>query len=150
MSQSLTQVYLHIIFGTKDRLPMIHPVFENELYQYIEIQCNEHGCIALRVGGCIDHVHILCRLSKHFLIPKLLELVKGSSSKWVKTNYPEFNQFYWQDGYAAFSVSPHEIDKIDAYIQNQHIHHASKTFQEEYVDLLDRHRVKYDPKYLWH
>lgn len=128
---------------------MIHPVFENELYQYIENQCNEHGCIALKVGGYSDHVHILCRLSKHFLIPKLLELVKGSSSKWVKTHYPEFNQFYWQDGYAAFSVSPQDVDKIVAYIQNQHIHHASKTFQEEFHEILDRFQIKYDTKLLW-
>ena len=80
---------------------------------------------------------------------KLLEAIKGSSSKWVKTNYPDLSHFYWQDGYAAFSVSPQEIDKVESYIQNQHFHHLSKTFKEEYLEFLELFHIKYDPKYLW-
>ncbi len=149
MPQSHTQVYLHIIFSTKNRIPLIHSSFEKDLYLHIEHECNRKGCIALKVGGCVDHVHILCRLSKHVLIPKLLEAIKGSSSKWVKANYPELHHFYWQDGYAAFSVSPREIDKVEAYIHNQHIHHQSKTFKEEYLEFLEHFQIKYDPNYLW-
>ena len=83
MAQSLVQVYLHIIFSTKNRQPLIMPDSETDLYQFLTNQCNLAVCPALQVGGCVDHVHILCRLSKNITIPKLLERVKGTSSKWM-------------------------------------------------------------------
>ncbi len=97
MPQSLTQIYVHIVFSTEYRRPMILPSIEDELYQYLTNQCNLAGCIALEVGGHKDHVHILCRLSKHISIPKLLEKIKGTSSKWIKTKSQELSDFYWQD-----------------------------------------------------
>ena len=149
MSQSHVQVYLHIIFSTKYRAPLILPHIEVELYQLIEHQCNQLGCIAIEVGGCIDHVHILCRLSKHISIPKLLESIKGASSKGIKSKYSNLTNFYWQDGYGAFSESPKEVDNVSRYIRSQHEHHISKTFKEEYLELLHKNDVKFDHQYLW-
>ena len=149
MAQSLVQIYVHIIFSTKNRLPLIMPDYETDLYQYLTNQCNLSGCPALEVGGHVDHVHILCRLSKHSTIPKLLEKVKGSSSKWMKTKHPLLSEFYWQDGYGAFSVSPNEIDKVISYIKHQHEHHVDKTFKTEYLEFLKRFDVDYDERFLW-
>jgi REP element-mobilizing transposase RayT len=128
---------------------MIKPDIANKLYEYLSNQCDQAGCIAMEVDGYIDHVHILCRLSKNVTIPKLLEKIKGTSSKWIKTKFPELKDFYWQDGYGAFSVSANEVANVITYIQNQTIHHQSKSFQEEYLELLNMHKVIYDPKYLW-
>ena len=149
MPQSLTQIYVHIIFSTKYRRPMILPAIEAELYQYLTNQCNLAGCIALEVGGHLDHVHILGRLSKHTSTPKLLEKIKGASSKWIKTRSPALCDFYWQDGYGAFSVSARELDSIISYIRNQHIHHKSKSFEEEYLEILRQNKVEFDERYLW-
>lgn len=149
MAQSLVQVYLHIIFSTKNRQPLIMPDYETDLYQFLTNQCNLALCPALQVGGCVDHVHILCRLSKNITIPKLLERVKGTSSKWMKTNHPLLSDFYWQDGYGAFSVSPNEIDKVISYIKHQREHHKDKTFKAEFLEFLKRFEVEYDERFLW-
>ena len=149
MPQSLTQVYLHIIFSTKNRIPVILPHMENDLYYCIEHQCHRMGCPVIQVGGYLDHVHILCRLSKHTTVPKLLEVIKGTSSKWIKTKHTDQDQFYWQDGYAAFSVSPRNVDAVAAYIRQQPIHHASISFKEEYLDLLKKSKIQFDPRYIW-
>ncbi len=149
MGQSLAQVYIHIIFSTKYRKPMILHHFEKELHQFIADQCNQIGCIAIEVGGSVDHVHILCRLSKSIMIPALLQKIKGSSSKWIKTKYSILNDFYWQDGYGAFSVSPIDVDSVCEYIRNQHLHHLSQSYKEEYLGFLDLFEVEYDDQYLW-
>ena len=128
---------------------MILPDFEKDLYEFLENQCHYAGCTPLEVGGCFDHIHILCRISKHTYIPRLLEKIKGTSSKWLKTKHTSLTDFYWQDGYAVFSVSPQEIDQVRKYIQNQHVHHLTKSFQQEYVEFLKRYKVEYDPRYLW-
>ena len=128
---------------------MIRPEIEIELFQYLTNLCNLSGCIAIEVGGHKDHVHILCRISKHTSIPKLLEKIKGISSKWIKTRFRELNDFYWQDGYGAFSVSASDLDSTISYIRNQRSHHISKSFKEEYLEILNLHKVEYDEKYLW-
>ena len=80
---------------------------------------------------------------------KLLEELKSHSSKWIKTKGVKYENFYWQDGYGAFSVKPSEIDRVNAYIANQHEHHRKKTFQEEYRAFLEKYNVEYDEKYVW-
>lgn len=80
---------------------------------------------------------------------KLMEEIKSHSSKWIKTKGPGYENFYWQNGYGAFSVNPADVEKVIAYITNQHAHHDKKTFQEEYLDFLVKYGVKYDDKYLW-
>ncbi len=149
MGQSLVKNYVHLIFSTKHRAPLIKPSVENELHSYLGGICNNLDCQVLKIGGSTDHVHILCMLSKKIALMKLMEELKSHSSKWIKTKGLEYSNFYWQDGYGAFSVKPSEIDRVIGYIANQHEHHRKKTFQEEYRAVLTKFNVPYEEKYVW-
>jgi putative transposase len=149
MGQSLVKNYVHIIFSTKYRQPLIHEPVESELHAYLGGICNELECHVLNVGGYTDHIHILCMLSKKIALMALLEEVKKRSSKWIKTKGDAYKKFYWQDGYGAFSVNPAEIDVVRNYISNQHAHHSKKDFKTEYRGFLKKYNVEYDEKYVW-
>jgi REP element-mobilizing transposase RayT len=149
MGQSLVKNYVHITFSTKHRQPLIHPPVEEELHSYLGGICNKLECPVIKVGGYTDHVHILCMLSKKIALMKLREEIKSHSSKWIKSKDAEYENFYWQDGYGAFSVNPAEIDVVIAYIANQHAHHSKKTFQDEYRAYLEKYLVVYDERYVW-
>jgi len=149
MGQSLVKNYIHIVFSTKHRQPFIYPPYEEELHNYIAGICKKLDCQPIKIGGYTEHVHILCMLSKKITLMKLLEEVKSSSSKWMKTKDKKLMNFYWQDGYGAFSVNPSEIDTVIRYIARQHEHHDKKTFQDEYRSFLKKYQVEYDEKYLW-
>ena len=149
MGQSLVQNYLHIIFSTKHRKPLITSAIESELHAYLGGICNRLECPPIKVGGYTDHVHILCKLSKKITLIKLMEEVKSHSSKWIKTKGLEFQNFYWQDGYGAFSVNPSQVDAVIDYIERQHEHHQRKTFQDEFTAFLKKYKVDYDDRYVW-
>jgi REP element-mobilizing transposase RayT len=149
MSQSLVKNYLHITFSTKYRQALIFPPFEEELHSYLGGICRNLECYPVKVGGYTDHVHILCLLSKKIALMKLLEEVKSHSSKWMKTKYESLNNFYWQNGYGAFSVDPKDVDIVSAYIDNQHDHHRRIKFQDEYRALLEQYNVEYDERWVW-
>ena len=149
MGQSLVKNYVHIVFSTKYRDPMIYPPFEEELYAYLGGTCNELECPVIAVGGYMDHVHILCMLSKKIALMTLVQKVKANSSKWFKTKDKRLENFFWQDGYGAFSVNPSEVDRVISYIQNQHEHHQNKGYKKEYLSLLKKYEMEYDEKYVW-
>ena len=138
MSQSLASNYIHIIFSTKHRQPLITESIQNELFHYLGGTCNEMGCQSISVGGYLDHVHILCALSKKIALMKLLQEVKSNSSGWIKTRGREFEEFFWQDGYGAFSVGYKDLEKVTDYISNQKEHHQKMGFQEEFRIALKR------------
>jgi len=106
-------------------------------------------CQPIKIGGFIDHIHIICMLSKKVTVVKLLEQLKSHSSKWVKTTSDEFKNFYWQDGYGAFSVNPTQVETVVKYITNQKEHHKTMSFQEEYRAFLKKYDVDYDERYVW-
>ena len=149
MGQSLVKNYIHIVFSTKHRKPLINSRIENELHRYLGGICNKLDCQVLKVGGYTDHIHILCMLSKKTTLVKLLEELKSNSSKWIKTKGEEYNSFYWQDGYGAFSVNPAQIDIVINYIENQKEHHTKKTFKDEFISFLKKYEVEYDERYVW-
>ena len=149
MGQSLVKNYLHIVFSTKHRQPLINQPIETELYSYLGGICNKLGCQVLKVGGYTNHIHILCLLSKKITLIKLMEELKSNSSKWIKTKGEEFTNFYWQDGYGAFSVNPSEVQIVINYIANQKRHHDKKTFQDEFRGILKKYEVVYEEKYVW-
>lgn len=149
MGQSLVKNYIHIVFATKYRKPILFPPVEEELHNYLGGICNRLDCQTLIIGGYVDHIHILCMLSKKIALMKLVEEIKGHSSKWLKTKGPEFRNFSWQNGYGAFSVKPSEVDRVIQYIANQHEHHRKKTFQDEYRAVLEKYQMTYDEKYVW-
>jgi REP element-mobilizing transposase RayT len=149
MAQSLSKVYLHITFSTKNRYPFIDTHIKPELWAYIGGICNVLECNPIRVGGHNDHVHICCLLSKKITQIKLLEEIKKESSKWIKTKGNRYEKFYWQDGYGMFSVNPSEIETVVQYIDNQEEHHRKRTFQEELLAFLNKYNVTYNERYLW-
>ena len=149
MSQSLVKNYVHIVFSTKYRQAFIQKPFEAELYSYLGGACNKFDCQPIKIGGYFDHVHILCLLSKKIAFMTLLEKVKSSSSKWFKSIDDSLENFYWQDGYGAFSVKPNDVDSVISYIENQHEHHSQKSFQDEYRGMLKQYKVEYDERYVW-
>lgn len=149
MGQSLVKNYIHIVFSTKHREPLIYPPYEQELHSYLGGICNSMECQPIKIGIYTDHIHILCMLSKKVTVMKLLEEIKSHSSIWMKTKEESLKNFYWQDGYGAFSVNPREIDVAIGYIANQHEHHSKKTFQDEFRAFLKEYNVEYDEKYVW-
>ena len=149
MGQSLVKNYVHLVFSTKHRQPFIVPDIEDELHAYMGGICKDMECPPIKIGGYIDHVHILCMLSKKLALMKLLEEIKTNSSLWIKTKGEEYVNFYWQNGYGAFSVNPSEVNLVIDYIARQHEHHRKKTFQEEYRAFLKKYEVEYDERYVW-
>lgn len=149
MGQSLVKNYVHIVFSTKHRAHLIKEPVQSELYSYIGGICNNLECTPIKIGGYSDHVHVLCMLSKKIALMKLLEEIKSHSSKWIKTKDESLKNFYWQNGYGAFSVNPAQVDVVSAYIANQEEHHRKKNFQEEYKAFLEEYEAEYDERYVW-
>ncbi|TDN99898.1 IS200/IS605 family transposase [Sunxiuqinia elliptica] len=149
MPQSLSKVYLHITFSTKQRKKLIDKDIQTKLFEYLGGICKGLVCNPVRVGGTIDHVHILCTLSRKISQAELIEALKKNSSKWMKTQGQRYQNFYWQNGYGAFSVNPTEVDVVTNYINSQEEHHRTKTFQEEFQAFLKKYQVEYDERYVW-
>ncbi len=144
MAQSLVRNYIHLVFSTKYRFPYIDESIENELFNYLGGVCKKLECQPIIVGGYLDHIHILCLLSKKIALVKLLEEVKSHSSKWIKSKGENYSNFYWQDGYGAFSVNPKEVEVVVKYISTQKTHHSKKTFQTELLQFLKEYNVEYN------
>ena len=149
MGQSLVRLSTHITFSTKYRQPLIDVSIEAELHAYLGGVCKIMDCQPVKVGGYKDHVHILCFLSKKVALMDLLEEVKKRSSKWIKEKGEAYKNFYWQNGYGAFSVNSSELDVVVRYIENQHVHHEKKNFQDEFRGFLKKYNVEYDERYVW-
>lgn len=149
MSQSLSQIYVHIIFSTKYRIKMIDDTIAPKLYGYLGGICKSLDSVPIKIGGYYDHIHILCKLSKKITVIKLLEEIKKSSSKWIKTKGDKYRTFYWQDGYAIFSVNPKKVDVVVNYITNQKEHHKKRTFQGECRLFFKNYKIDYDERYVW-
>jgi len=147
--QSLARVLVHLIFSTKNREPVVTPALRTELFPYLSAVLNHDGCPSLRVGGVADHVHLLFGLSRTRCIADVVENVKTSSSKWIKTRDPTLGHFHWQAGYGVFSVSQSNTAEVVKYISNQEEHHRTTTFQEEFRAFLHRHGMEFDERYLW-
>jgi putative transposase len=141
--------YFHCVFSTKERRPLITPTLSERLWPFLGGIARKHQMTALEIGGMDDHVHILLSLPSALSIAKALQLIKGGSSKWVHETFPEQRLFGWQENYGAFTVSVSQLDKIIKYIKGQVEHHRKMTFQEEFLALLERHRIQYDERYLW-
>jgi putative transposase len=149
MGQSLAKNYIHIVFSTKYRQPIIYKSLWDELYAYLGGVCVGLECYPVQIGGYLDHVHVLCILSKKVALMHLVADLKASSSKWIKTKDARLKNFYWQDGYGAFSVNPAQVDIVQTYILNQEEHHKHKDFKLEYRYYLKKYQVEYDEQYVW-
>ncbi|WP_442483541.1 IS200/IS605 family transposase [Aeoliella sp. SH292] len=149
MASTFTSLDYHVVFSTKYRKPLIHETFREELYQYLGgIIRAESGCLR-EVGGMPDHLHLLMGIPPTIAVSDAIRLIKANSSKWVNERDDHRGKFQWQPGYAAFSVSVSQRDVVGGYIQNQQEHHRQRNFREEFIELLDRHQIAYDPKFVF-
>ncbi len=149
MPQSLSRVLVHLVFSTKGRVPFLVPEIRAELHPYLACVLKNDGCPSLQVGGVEDHVHLLFALSRTRTISQVVENVKTSSSKWLKTKGSALADFHWQNGYGAFSVSRSQADEVIEYIRRQEEHHKSRTFQDEFLRFLERYEISFDERYVW-
>ncbi len=149
MSQSLSQLYVHAIFHVKNNECLIRPEAEKELYAYIGGVLGISKSIPIAINGTENHIHVLCIMSKNIALAKLMEDIKGDSSRWIKTLGSHYREFAWQGGYAGYSVSQSKVEVVKRYIENQKIHHRTQSIQEEYIQFLDEYGVDYNPDYLW-
>jgi len=149
MPQSLVKNYIHIIFSTKHRYPFLDIHIREEMFSYLGGICKNLECSPLIVGGHKDHIHILCLLSRKIPLMKLVEELKSHSSKWVKTKGKQYQKFYWQRGYAGFSVNPRETEVVKGYILSQDEHHKESSFKDEYRGLLKEKDINFDEQYVW-
>ena len=148
MPQSLANVLVHIVFSTKNRQPQIDVDWRLRLHEYIGGVLRNNSSALIAAGGMPDRVHLLISLGRTLSIADALRLIKTSSSGWVhdEIGFPEFQ---WQNGYGAFAVSYSNIEQVKAYIANQESHHRTRTFQDEFRELLTRHGLKWDERYVW-
>lgn len=149
MAQTLTRLLLHVVFSTKHREPFITEAFATELHKYLAGIARNHDSPALAIGGVADHVHLLISLSKNIACADLLMHLKRDSSKWIKTTSPALATFAWQEGYGAFSIGESQVDPLTRYIANQEQPHRTRSFQDEFRDLLAKYRVEYDESLVW-
>jgi REP element-mobilizing transposase RayT len=122
----------------------------DRLWPYLGGIARTHGMKSLAVGGVEDHVpNILLSLPSTINVAKALQRIKGGSSKWVHDTFPENREFAWQEGYGAFSIGISQVDATVSYINRQAEHHQEHSFQDEFIGILERHQIPYDPRYLW-
>ena len=149
MPQSLASLHVHLIFSTKNRVPLITPDLSPRLYEYIGGILRAQCCPLIAHGGMPDHVHLLVSLSREMSVAELVRIVKSNSSGWVHDTFPALNGFAWQSGYAAFAVSFSKVGAVRRYIENQAEHHRSRTFQDELRTILRKHGIEFDERYVW-
>lgn len=145
---SFTRLTYHIVFATKYRKRTITEEIQARLYEYIGGTLRGKKGHLIDIGGVEDHVHLLAGLSPSLAVSDVIRDIKANSSKWM-TEERQITGFEWQKGYGAFTVSYDRIDAIRKYIQNQKEHHKTKTFQEEYIDFLQRHGIEFRTEYLF-
>jgi REP element-mobilizing transposase RayT len=150
MPQSLSAVYLHLVFSTKDRRPLFAEAgLRARLHEYIGAVSRKLNCLPLQVGGVEDHVHVLMRHGREISQAELVKEIKRVSSRWLKSQGAALKDFEWQGGYAIFSVSSSNLDRARNYVVNQESHHRRFDYQSELRTLLRRHGLEWNEKFLW-
>jgi REP element-mobilizing transposase RayT len=138
-----------VVFSTKGREPIISEEYRERLYSYIGGIIRNEGAEPLAIGGIADHVHLAIKIRSTHCLSDLVRMIKANSSKWINESNLSKCKFAWQNGYGGFSVSASQIEKVRNYIENQAEHHRTKTFKEELIEILEKHGVDFEPKYLW-
>jgi REP element-mobilizing transposase RayT len=149
MPQSLARLHTHLIFSTKNRERILGEAVRDSLHRYMATVLQNLGCPPVLINSVADHVHILFELGRTVSVSHVVEEIKTTSSKWIKTQGDEYTTFAWQAGYGAFAVSESNVASVREYIADQSEHHRAKSFQEEYRAFLEKHRVAFDEKYVW-
>ena len=149
MANTYTQIYLHVVFAVEGRQNLIAPAHNDELQKYITgiVTAQKHKLIA--INNMPDHLHLLVGLRPDAALSDLVRDVKAGSSKFVNEKHWLVGRFSWQEGFGAFSYSRSQLGTVIRYIENQPKHHAKKSFREEYLEMLEKFGVEYDPRYVF-
>ncbi len=147
MSRTFTNLLTHLIFSTKDREPLIRTDMKEELHAYLGGLTRELKGKAYGVNGTDDHVHMLVNLPSKISVSDAMRFIKSNSSAWARDKWKRL--FAWQLGYGAFSVSQSNTQQVLKYIGNQESHHRKVAFREEFINLLNKHGIEYEERYLW-
>ncbi len=149
MPQSLSAVYIHLVFSTKQRRPFFRdPDLRSDLNIQLGRISKELGCAPIITGGVEDHIHQLARFGRTITQAEWVKELKRVSNLWLKEKYT-LREFEWQGGYADFSVSQSDLDRVTKYIMSQEEHHRKVSFQDELRALLQEHQVEWDERYVW-
>ena len=146
MSHTYSQNVLHVIFSTKDRQKIISPEFQPRLWAFVAGVCRKLEILVRAIGGVEDHMHLLLQVPPTLPVAKAVLTIKSNSSRWADE---QGHKFAWQQGYGAFSVSSSNVPAVVQYIRNQQTHHKKRGFEEEFVALLKKHGVAFDPKFVF-
>jgi putative transposase len=148
MAHTYHSLLFHCVFSTKERRATIGPELQDRLWAYMGGIAREHGMKALAVGGMEDHAHILLSLPTSLAIATAIREIKSLSSRWMHEICAR-PAFQWQEGYGAFSIGCAQVDATVQYILGQKEHHRKRDFQAEFLAILKRHRIEFDPRYIW-
>ena len=149
MPQSFAAVHIHAVFSTKNRTPQIELETQSRLFEYMGGLCRARKSPLLAAGGTRDHVHLLISLSRELSVAKTIGEIKANSSGWIHETFERQRDFDWQEGYGAFSVSHSNLDSVKCYLARQTEHHRKRSFQDEFRELLRRHQIPFDERYIW-
>ena len=148
MGDSYTNLLYHIVFSTKDRRPLITPDYEVRLYDYIGGTIRELGGISLALNGTEDHLHALAKLRPDRALSDVLRKLKANASGWMHRVFPRLEDFTWQRGYGAFTVSQSNVREVSEYIARQKQHHQKTSFRDEFIQFLIANEIEFDERYL--
>jgi putative transposase len=150
MPQSLSAVYIHAVFSTKERARFLRdPSLRGEMHSILGGISRRLNCPSIIAGGIDDHIHHLIRLSRTITQADWIKEIKRASSLWIKQREPRLCKFSWQAGYGMFSVNPSDLDSVRRYIASQEEHHRKISFQDEFRMLLRQHGLEWDERYVW-
>lgn len=142
-------ILVHLVYSTKYRRPVLSEDWRDDLFAYLGGTVKDHKATLLKSGGIEDHVHLLIKFHPQFAISSTIQLLKSNSSKWINDNARTRTKFQWQSGYGAFSVSQSRADAVKQYIAMQREHHRKISFHDEYLAILQKHQIEFDPKYVF-
>lgn len=149
MSNTYTKIYIHYVFSTKDRHPLIKPEYEENLWSYLGGIAQKNHMVPISISGTADHIHGLVIIPPTVCVAKGVQLLKGGSSKWMNDHHVGDRSFKWQKGYGAFSVSESRVLAVTKYIRNQKEHHKALSFKEEYLGFFKEYRIDYEDRYVF-
>jgi len=149
MPHTYSSLLTHIVYSTKDRKPLIDAALESRLFPYLGGIVRQLDGTLYAVNGVEDHIHMLVQMHPSVSVAELVRKIKSNSSRWIRESFVDRSQFAWQRGYGAFTVSKSRVGRVVAYIEEQKSHHEQRSFQDEFIQLLRRHGLPVDERYLW-
>jgi REP-associated tyrosine transposase len=146
MPHTYPQNVIHVVFSTKDRRKSISKELQPRMWAYVAGMCLKLGILVHAIGGTEDHIHLLIQVPPSLAVAKVVLTIKSNSSKWANE---QGRKFAWQQGYGAFSVSSSMVPTVVRYIQNQKVHHRKMSFDAEFLALLKKHAIEFDPNFVF-